>query len=270
MELYQALPNVLRDLQVQYLSLHELIDYDIVTPATLSNIVRNTLGPQFVDASKPDLDVLITDLFESGLDEVDCEGLTALLLLDRLDLDQVHDTSNSDHNIFELVEYFDTQSSQFKKIVYPHFVEMFNQSSSKFARDLFAHLAESESLTINSSGLDILCDSLGPDFLLYVNIIGLVEANPQFLILHIREIPVNPSLIIVATRANNRALVEILLKEFITPANINQLRHFGDKIDPAEFDDMISQLEETMPDLLRHIHSPDLTQLFPPDLILRY
>lgn len=170
MELYWELPDVLRDLQIEYLSLPELIDYGILTPTRLTNIVHNTLGVQFVNVSKPELDTLVGNLFESGLDNTNIEGLTALLLLDRLNLDQITSNDKLDHYTTQLVDYFIGQSSEFKKIVYPHFVEMYNRSRSKFVPHLFIHLAETESINLNSAGLDILYD-IDPALLLYIDII---------------------------------------------------------------------------------------------------
>lgn len=263
MEIYPEFPRDLQGLQLEYISLPDLIEYGVpLSRELLRNIVRNTLGDQFLH----DDGLSIDETFESGLSDRDMEGLIALLLLGCLNMN-LRFSEELSFNRF--LHYLVDQSLAFKRAVYPHLFELLYEFPPDLYHDVVEVLVKLESLLpADISGLDILYDHIGDTIMDYISPTNLIPGNIPFLLNHIAKIAIGPPAIIKSIQTGNEVLTRTLVEHFISPDNGPLLRQQCVDVDGNELNDIATELYAKMPDLDHLVDEPNLSWLLQSNLVI--
>lgn len=216
MDVLAKLPDVLQRFQLDYMSIPELIESGIeLTASRLRELVKNTLGQAVLDGS---IDKLY-DLVEEPISDAGGDGITALLLLDRLPPELITN---------DMMLYFARQSLVFKRVVYPVMLRVLSELPEDVYADMLSELGVIESgLFELNSGLELIYNLVGPEFLVHVDLNALAYVNLQFLVNHLDKLPVTVNMILITVKTGNDAITKVLVSRLFTAGNRALQKYFG-------------------------------------------
>lgn len=242
MEVYQNLPAVLQDLELEYMTLPELVERGVaLTPWRLRNIIEFTLGADFVGLPPKRMKVELTKRvgLANVFSDAVSEALIAMLLLGQLPLSEFAGKVIFGH----VLSYIAKQSLAFKRVVYPVLIKALRDFP-YIVRDgvlktLISHEVQSEP---SNSALELLLPLMGPGLISYIEPRYEIITNPAFILNHLDIIPVTSDMIKAVVQEQDWGLAGILLKRFSTAANQSLLEQYSEQ--PELSDELIMMLKE--------------------------
>lgn len=249
MELYQDLPAALQDLELDYMTLPELVERGVpLTEHRLNRIISNTLGEDF-HQTPPTHSALLNRGANVSLDSVS-EGLTAMLLLGQLSLNDFYNKALF-NNLFS---YYARQSLTFKQVVYPVLVSAIQGVSSLMRNSVLNNLAFHEAqCSPSDSALELLLNLIGPGFAGYIPLNVVVDTNPGFILNHLDIMPVTSDLIQNIIEDQEWNLAETLFVRFSSIFNKRLLEYF---MEPEGLSaDLMRRIGADYPFLLKYVQN---------------
>lgn len=242
MSLFEPLPYGVRDIPLEYLSVPDLIEArHAISPNKLTEVVRDTLGEEFVTACSNELIKLFHELPDhTDPSESHGDGILALILLRRFPSIALRENS---------FRYFASKSRSFKEVVYPIMVPLIHQLSFADMAQVTSNLIRAEAqVPSDDSGLEILHNLLGDDMFLHITVRDLIPNNIPFLLNHLDELPVLPEVVLSMFMLPDHGQAKKLFKKLITQRNVTLLEQY-EGMDPKHIKELGEFLRRAYPQL---------------------